>query len=244
MTTGAAKLFSSRPRAVLCDLGFTLMFWHGERIAEHAAAMGVTVDPERLIATERTLRAKLHSYGFGHTRDSAPKPAAAGPDFFKHMLELAGAKGSPADLARAGEHIWTQHLRKNVWCRPGDGVIESLRSLHEAGIQLGIVSNSEGTIRALLTDLGLVDLFQTIVDSWVEGVTKPDPRIFQLALDRLGGMAPSEAVMVGDSYPADVLGARAAGIPAVLLDPWDFHPEADAPRFPTFAAFTDALLAI
>jgi putative hydrolase of the HAD superfamily len=50
------------------------------------------------------------------------------------------------------------------------------------------------------------------------GVEKPNARIFQMALER-AGLGPGQAVYVGDLYSVDVLGARAAGLPAVLLDP-------------------------
>jgi putative hydrolase of the HAD superfamily len=60
-------------------------------------------------------------------------------------------------------------------------------------------------------------------------VEKPDPRLFRLALQRAGA-APEEAVHVGDLYEVDVVGARAAGIRAILLDPAGLYPEADCPR--------------
>ncbi|MGH7415222.1 MAG: HAD family hydrolase, partial [Candidatus Rokuibacteriota bacterium] len=60
-----------------------------------------------------------------------------------------------------------------------------------------------------------------IIDSAVVGVQKPDPRIFHLGL-REAGVAPAEAVYVGDLYSVDVLGARAAGLDGILLDPRGF----------------------
>src|SRR2546423_15622480 len=57
-----------------------------------------------------------------------------------------------------------------------------------------------------------------VLDSSAIGVEKPDPRIFRMALER-SGLAPDEAVYIGDIYSIDVVGARAAGMQAVLLDP-------------------------
>jgi len=57
-----------------------------------------------------------------------------------------------------------------------------------------------------------------VIDSAVVGVEKPDPRIFRLALAQ-AGVPPSAAVYVGDLYSVDVVGARRAGLDAVLLDP-------------------------
>jgi putative hydrolase of the HAD superfamily len=64
----------------------------------------------------------------------------------------------------------------------------------------------------------LLPWLEFVLDSSEVGVEKPDPRIFRLALER-AGLAPDEAVYVGDIYSIDVLGARAAGMGAVLLDP-------------------------
>jgi putative hydrolase of the HAD superfamily len=64
----------------------------------------------------------------------------------------------------------------------------------------------------------LAPYFRFVLDSRVVGVEKPDPRIFQMALDR-AGVAPDEAVYIGDLYSIDVVGSRAAGLDAILLDP-------------------------
>ena len=66
-----------------------------------------------------------------------------------------------------------------------------------------------------------------MLDSAVEGVEKPDPRLFRLALERVGGEAAS-AVHVGDLYEVDVVGGRAAGLRAVLVDSDDLYPERTA----------------
>ncbi len=86
------------------------------------------------------------------------------------------------------------------------------------GLTAGVISNSNGTIRATLRALGLLPSLDFVLDSAEVGVEKPDPRIFRLALER-ARVAPREAVYVGDLYSVDVRGARAAGLDAVLLDP-------------------------
>ena len=85
--------------------------------------------------------------------------------------------------------------------------------------QVGIVSNNlleeqQGKLR----QCGLDRFIDELVVSEETGMSKPDPRIFQIALDRLGRRA-DEVVMVGDSWAADVLGARAAGIRAIWFNP-------------------------
>ena len=73
------------------------------------------------------------------------------------------------------------------------------------------------------------------------GVEKPDPRIFQIALER-AGLEPSEAAYVGDLYSIDVLGARAAGLHAVLMDPGACWPPRDCPTARTALAAVRLLL--
>ena len=73
------------------------------------------------------------------------------------------------------------------------------------------MSNAEGQVEADAKRFGLAKFFDVIIDSQVVGVEKPDPRIFQLALERLG-VGPDEVQFTGDIYSIDIEGARAAGI--------------------------------
>jgi HAD superfamily hydrolase (TIGR01509 family) len=238
----AAALFKPMPRAILFDAGFTLTFHDGARIAAYAAKAGVTADAAALERVERALREELretqgvvmrthHDGGFSwHER------------MYRRLLELAETPGAPESLDRAASVILREHRASNAWRRIGLGVRESLERLRAAGLKLAVVSNSEGTIEQMLIEIDLRDLLDAVVDSTVVGVTKPDPRIFQIALDRLG-VAAADTLMVGDSPSADTEGASAAGIRAALIDPYDFYPWSRAPRFRDVPALTDALLA-
>ena len=73
-----------------------------------------------------------------------------------------------------------------------------------------------------------------LLDSHDEGVEKPDPRFFELALGRSGARRES-TIHVGDIYHVDVVGARAAGLRAVLLDQAGLYPGADCPRVSSLA---------
>jgi putative hydrolase of the HAD superfamily len=229
------------PTAVLLDAGFTLTFPDHALIAGHAAAMGVVVEADALARAEDPLRRELALYPWASTpAQRTTRPPAAGAAFFRRMLELAGATAPAEVLAATGEAIWQRHLEHNVWCRVGAGVDQALGRLRAAGIRLAVVSNSEGTIDAMLRRVGLHRHMEAIVDSWVVGVAKPDPRIFELALERLG-VAPAAAVMLGDVPAIDMEGARAAAISGVLIDPLDLHPH-HASRVASVPAFVDALL--
>ena len=93
----------------------------------------------------------------------------------------------------------------------------------------GVISNSNGSVRSILEETGLAAHLDFIIDSSVVGVEKPDPRIFHLGL-REAGVAPAEAAYVGDLYSVDVLGARAAGLEGILLDPGGFWGPRDCRR--------------
>jgi putative hydrolase of the HAD superfamily len=91
-----------------------------------------------------------------------------------------------------------------------------------AGLRLGIVSNFEAWLMDLLARMEIVNLFEIAVVSGVEGVEKPDPAIFERALERT--MSPPEEVgHVGDSLLEDVRVAEDIGMRAVLLDRSDRH---------------------
>jgi putative hydrolase of the HAD superfamily len=230
----------SLPRAMLIDAGFTLVSYDGRTVADLAAEAGVTVNAARVEATEPQLRAELVHHDWPQRPGSAA-PVAGGARFFRRVLELAQAcpQGS-ATLEAAATLIWDRHLVENLWTRLLDGVVPALEQLHRRGLRLALVSNSEGTVEALLDRLDLSRYFHAVVDSWHLGVTKPDPEIFRHALERLGVTA-ADAVMVGDSLKADVGGAMAAGMQAVLIDPHDLHADANVPRFKTFAAYVAAV---
>jgi len=101
------------------------------------------------------------------------------------------------------------------------GARDAIRGVKAAGLVAGVVSNSNGSVRALLDGAGLAAELDFVIDSALVGVEKPDPRIFRLGLER-AGVAPHEAVYIGDLYSIDVLGSRAAGLGSILLDPRGF----------------------
>lgn len=91
------------------------------------------------------------------------------------------------------------------------------RRLRAEGYRVGLVTNNvkegSGAWRALLP---IDELFEVVIDSSAVGVRKPDPRIFHLALEQLGGIAPERAVFLDDA-PGNIAGAEAAGLRAILV---------------------------
>lgn len=111
-------------------------------------------------------------------------------------------------------------------------VERALDRLRSAGLRLGLVSNFEEWLELLLERLGVTAYFETRVISGVEGIEKPDPRIFRLALDRTGLQA-GESVYVGDNPVFDTQPAEAIGMLGVLLDRRGRYPEHTGIRITT-----------
>src|SRR5262249_50595718 len=105
-----------------------------------------------------------------------------------------------------------------LWTKPTPGAGETLAALKAQGVKVGVVSNSDGFVGHYLDRAGLLGYCDLVVDSQLFGIEKPDPRIFQHALERLG-VAAEGVPFVGDRYDVDVMGAEAVGMRGVLYDP-------------------------
>jgi putative hydrolase of the HAD superfamily len=110
-----------------------------------------------------------------------------------------------------------------------DDVVPVLERLHAAGLKLGVISNFEEWLERLLERLGVRPYFDVRVISGVEGLEKPDPAIFELAMSRAGVEA-GRSVYVGDNPVFDVEPALGLGMFPVLIDRRDRHPDATCAR--------------
>jgi putative hydrolase of the HAD superfamily len=110
-----------------------------------------------------------------------------------------------------------------------DDVVPVLEKLRGAGMKLGVVSNFEAWLERLLEDLGITRFFDVRVISGIEGLEKPDPRIFRLAMER-AAVAPERSAYVGDNPEFDVGPAAAVGMFPVLIDRRERFPQADGAR--------------
>ncbi len=219
----------SSVKVLLLDVGGVLVRPSFDRLAGALTAHGVFADPVAMAAAEP--RAKK-------TLDRPPSPglstdAERGWHYFNLVLSQARIPRSAAtDAALAEVKAW--HDQHCLWEDVLPGVRPGLESLRGAGLRLAAVSNSNGTLLRLFDRLGFTPFFEVILDSQVEGIEKPDPRFFRLALEKLGAAA-GDALHAGDFYNVDVVGARAAGIRPVLVDEAGLYPDADCPRVSSFA---------
>jgi len=98
-----------------------------------------------------------------------------------------------------------------------EDTVPCLEALRAAGVVLAVVSNWDISLHRVLQSFGLTGYFRTVVASMEEGVEKPDARLFELALSRIG-VSPGDALHVGDNPVDDFQGARGAGMRALIVD--------------------------
>jgi len=144
---------------------------------------------------------------------------------------FAHAGLAPERVASLLDALWAEHAARNLWSLVPPGLVDALAALRATGLPVAVVSNSEGMLKELFAELGLLGSFDLVLDSGLLGIEKPDPRIFRLALDRFG-VTPARALHLGDNFATDVVGARAAGVRVALIDPYDHLAgrHADVPR--------------
>jgi HAD superfamily hydrolase (TIGR01509 family) len=222
---------------VLFDAGNTLIYLDHERIAsEVGAALGV---PITAAALDRSVGAASRAV------ESTAAVAAGRTDRERakvYLEALFTGAGVPAErMDEVARTLRRLHEEWHLWCRTMPGTGEALDRLRAAGLRLGVVSNSDGRVEEALRAAGIDDRFDVILDSALVGVEKPDPAIFRAALAALG-VAPEEALYVGDLYDVDVVGATAAGMEAILLVPDAAASSAQCRRVESLVALADDLL--
>ena len=127
---------------------------------------------------------------------------------FRELLVCAGGPAAAADAAAAAAEYRSAYLAH--W-RPVEGALELLTALH-GRVATGVVTNNVASEqRQKIAACGFGPLLDAVIISEEAGVTKPDPRIFSLALEALECSA-GETVMIGDAWETDIAGAHAAGI--------------------------------
>jgi len=205
-------------RAVIFDAGNTLLRMNYEIIADHLRERGRAASPEQVEDAELRARVRLDPH-LAPGASSTESTVTHGR-YLRYLLENLAISDDTEIEAIAR---WRRGYNPPVglWNRADPGAIAAIRRVRAAGLVAGVISNSNGSVRAILEETGLAAHLDFIIDSSVVGVEKPDPRIFRLGL-REAGVAATEAVYVGDLYSVDVLGARAAGLDGILLDPRGF----------------------
>lgn len=233
---------TARPRldAVLFDAGGTLVRLDFEWMSALLAERGLEVPVGRLRHAEVEGRRRYDGSRGGPARPGAPVPplGSAGDTnaYFGGTLEAAGVPGDR--IAELLERFERRHAEVGLWARPAEGAREAIDAVRALGVRAAVVSNSDGRAERHLIDCGVREGLEFVVDSHVVGFEKPDARIFGVALERMG-IAAARALYVGDIVAVDVHGARAAGMPVVLLDPHGDYAPPGVPAIPGIAALPE-----
>jgi HAD superfamily hydrolase (TIGR01509 family) len=222
-------------QTVFLDAGGVLVFPNWARITRALAARGVLVDANALARAEPFAKRKLDQ---GQTI-KATNDAGRGWLYFNLIFEYAGVPLNPAVEAALAE-LHAYHQESNLWELVPPGVFPALAALRARGLKLTIVSNANGKLRVLFDRLALAGCVDCLLDSHDEGVEKPDPRFFEIALERSGARRET-TIHVGDLYHVDVVGARGAGLRGVLLDEAGLYPDADCPRVRSLAELVEQI---
>jgi HAD superfamily hydrolase (TIGR01509 family) len=219
-----------RPAGVLFDAGGTLVRINGDRLAAALAAEGVTVGD--LDGAQWSTLALL---------DTEFAPGVPYDEWFPRWLErFAAALAVPTVVF---DRAWRAADRPALlWDVPAPGATACLTRLRDAGVRIGVVSNSDGRIGDALARAGLAPLIDCVVDSGLVGVEKPDPAIFTHALEPLG-LRPDRTWYLGDTVRYDAAGAEAAGLTAWVIDHGGTHTVPFPRRVASLGAFADAVLA-
>ena len=225
---------SRRPLALLLDAGDTLIFFDAVAVSAELAALGLQVSAARL---DQALHAAKRAYQ-QHLKSGSHDDGWT--VLMLRLLELAGV--SVADAKQTLPTLRRAHDEFYFWRKVPPELPAALLRASAAGLRLGVVSNSEGRLRSVLERVGLADKFELIIDSHLEGLQKPDPAIFRLAVERLG--VPSERVVyAGDIPEVDVLGSERAGLHGVLVDALDGYADrSELARVRSVAELVDRLL--
>ena len=194
-------------RAILFDFGGTLdgagQSW-GDRFVAAYDAHDLAVPRERL----------REATGHG-TRQAYRDPAVRGFDLEATVAFHVGCQFSYLGIE---DRPAAEAVVRTFLAGSAAALQESRTVLTSLGrrFRLGVVSNFYGNLERILRSTGIAPLLDVVCDSTLEGVSKPDPRIFTLAVERLG-LRPEDVLFVGDSYEQDIVPARAVGMRTAWL---------------------------
>lgn len=210
------------PRSViLFDLGRTLIY--PRRAWPPIIRRAETAMQKALHAAGIDLRVASH-YGrhpsllnLYYERREADLLEPTTANLLQELLERQGYARPPQEVIRAAMRAMYTVTQAN-W-HPERDALPTLRTLKQAGYRMGLVSNAadDQDVQHLVDKGGFRPYFECVITSAALGFRKPHPRIFQIALEELGGR-PTQAVMVGDDLIADIQGAKQLGLHTVWIN--------------------------
>jgi len=223
-------------RAVFFDFGGTLGFDYPS-IPEGLAYLFQNLGIDATVDEVQQARNAVHENGL-HSRDypTSDEMYIYFRRFFSGILEELDFDGNVDEIVDKTQEEWRCYTGLYVFPE----VHKILSELQNREYIVGIISNISCRLPELLEQLEIASYFDFAIASDVFGASKPDPSIFEEAL-RIANVSASQAIHVGDSYEADVVGARNIGITPVLIDRENLHPTADCRRINNLLLLLDML---
>jgi len=217
---------------LIFDAGGVLVFPDFELLAEFANRVGIETSAQEMATQHAQLFrvfdeqvARQHQFPTIH-----------------YFLDLFKRVTLSIEKAQAALELTSEaEKEKHLWATTQPWVKETLRKLKGQGYKMAVISNSEGIVEKILQDLGLRENFEIVIDSFLVGVEKPDSRIFEIALERLGWDC-SETIYIGDIFYVDVWGANQAGLGAIHLDQMGLYADWDGVHIPSVKELPDLLM--
>ena len=219
------------PKAVLLDVGgiFHLPDHERVRAAFARAEFDVSVD-----ALDRAHYAGAAQFTVDYEGELDWKGRWGA--YLDTYVTTCGVPVDPSLREDVHKHLDNEFAVGNLWSRVIPGSVDGLRALVSTGVHVGIISNADGSVAERLAEQEVLQVgpgagieVDCVIDSGAVGVSKPDPRIFHIALEAIG-VAAEDSWYVGDMPGIDVVGARAAGLWPIVMDPFGFQPGADYQR--------------
>jgi HAD superfamily hydrolase (TIGR01509 family) len=205
---------------IFFDAGNTLVFANPDRTLAALHARGVRPRPEQLHVAERQAKTELD-------RSNAASAHYTDRQYWDtyYTCLLASLNIKDAELHEA---LVAASRTSGNWDVVRPGTREALLHLARR-YRLGVISNSDGGMERLLRSCGLGECFLGYTDSGHVGCEKPNPAIFQAALQQLSAR-PEDSLYVGDVYSVDYVGAIRAGMRAMLFDVAGAYRDRGLPR--------------
>jgi FMN phosphatase YigB (HAD superfamily) len=206
-------------KAITFDCAQTLVevAWNPEfSLCQAARAIGISLPQDAELRYSTLYKMRLPQF----VQMNLARSAAEGRLFYERLsrdwlAEIGCDPGRAAEVTATAENLIFGP--DSTVFRVYSETVEALRSLRAKNFVLGVVSNWDYSLHRVLDMFGLSMFLTTAVASLEEGVEKPDPKLFEIALARLG-CRPEETFHVGDDPVDDIQGAGASGIRAALID--------------------------
>jgi HAD superfamily hydrolase (TIGR01662 family) len=214
----------SKPRFIFFDVGNTLLFPNRSRVlaplpenSHPTLADWQALERRTKHEFDRGLIGGKVDHGFWWT-------------FHSYLLQELNAADE-----RVRDTLVVNTQNSANWDQILPGTRDALERIRQQ-YAIAVISNSDGKIDAVLRRCGIFDCFASITDSGIVGHEKPHPAIFAAALREMNA-DPAESLYVGDVYSVDYLGARGAGMQAVLFDVAGAYREREVPRVQSLGEF-------